>query len=84
MPTAELVSDLGSAGLPEEDLDEEGVFGVGRDHHLLDVRVCGALVAEGGEGKPHVLYSSNKHHLILTTAQQKHHLILTTAQLNII
>lgn len=44
VPTAELVPDLGSPGLPQQDLDEEGVFGVGRDHDFLDVRVRGALV----------------------------------------
>lgn len=29
MPTAEFVSDLRSPGLPQEDLDEEGIFSVG-------------------------------------------------------
>lgn len=43
--TAEFVSYLRSPGLPQEDLDEESVFGVGWDHDLLDVRVCWALIA---------------------------------------
>lgn len=44
VPAAELVPDLRPPGLPQQDLDEEGVFGVGRDHDFLDVRVRGALV----------------------------------------
>lgn len=47
--TAEFVSYLWSPGLPQEDLDEESVFGVGRDHDLLDVRVRRALIAAGRE-----------------------------------
>lgn len=44
VPAAELVPDLGPPGLPQQDLDEKGVFGVGRDHDLLDVRVRRALI----------------------------------------
>lgn len=44
VPTAEFVSYLRSPGLSQEDLDEESVFSVRRDHHLLNVRVCGAFV----------------------------------------
>lgn len=44
MPAAELVPDLGPPGLPQQDLDEEGVLRVGRDHHFLDVRIRGAFV----------------------------------------
>lgn len=40
VPTAELVSDLWSPGLPQEDLNEERIFSIGRDHDLLNVRVC--------------------------------------------
>lgn len=43
--TAEFISYLWSPRLPQEDLDEEGFFSVGRDHDLLDVRVCWALIA---------------------------------------
>lgn len=39
MSTAEFISDLWSPSLPQEDLDEEGLVCVGRDHDLLDVRV---------------------------------------------
>lgn len=45
MSTAEFVSYLWPPGLPEEDLDEESIFGIGWDHDLLDVRVGWALVA---------------------------------------
>lgn len=44
MSTAELVSDLWSTCLPEQDLDQEGVLGVGGDHHLLNVGVCRSFV----------------------------------------
>ena len=37
VPAAELVSDLGPSGLPQQDLDEEGVLRVGGDHHFLNV-----------------------------------------------
>ena len=47
VPTAEFISDLRSPGLPQQDLDEESIFGVGWDHDLLDVRVCRALIAAG-------------------------------------
>lgn len=46
---AELVADLGPPGLPQQDLDEEGVLGVGRDHHFLDVRIRGAFVPAENE-----------------------------------
>lgn len=49
VPTAEFVSYLWSPGLPQEDLDEESVFGVGGDHDLLDVRVRRALIAAESE-----------------------------------
>ncbi len=45
MPTAEFVSYLWSPSLPQEDLDEESVFGVGWNHDLLNVWVCRALIA---------------------------------------
>lgn len=44
--TAEFISNLWSPSLPQEDLDEEGLICVGRDHDLLDVRVSRALIAE--------------------------------------
>lgn len=37
MPTAEFVSYLWSPGLSQKNLDEESVFGIRRDHDLLDV-----------------------------------------------
>ena len=48
MSTAELVPDLRPPCLAQEDLDEEGVLSVGRDHDLLDVGVGGALVTAAG------------------------------------
>lgn len=47
MSTAEFISYLWSPRLPQEDLDKEGIFRVGRDHDLLYVRVCRALIAAG-------------------------------------
>lgn len=46
---AELVPDLGPPGLPQQDLDEEGVLSVGRYHHFLDVRIRGAFVPAESE-----------------------------------
>ena len=45
MATAELVPNLWSSGLPEQDFDEESFFFIGRDHHLLDVGWYGTFVA---------------------------------------
>lgn len=45
MSTAKFVSYFWSPGLPEEDLDEESILSVGRDHDLFNVRVCRTLVA---------------------------------------
>lgn len=46
---AELVPNLGPPGLPQQDLDQEGVLGVGRDHHFLDVGIRGAFVPAENE-----------------------------------
>lgn len=44
MTTAELVSDLWPPRLSQKHLDEESVLSIGRDHHFLNVGVCGTFV----------------------------------------